>query len=246
MARPVKERMICPRIQGYCFRGENGMLPVEIRLDELEALRWCDLEERPQEDAAQAMKVSRGTLQRLLYSAHQKIAFALLYGRTIRTEGSALSGTCEKKYCRFCSGKFCHHHKRGEKRMKIAITCEHNQVFPHFGHTPEFAVFTAEEGKVVSKTLLNCGDTGHGALAGLLQKEGIELLICGGIGGGAQIALAEAGIRLIGGASGSVDEVISTYLNGKLEINPDFQCHHHGHETTHSCGPHGCGNGRCH
>ena len=76
--------------------------------------------------------------------------------------------------------------------MKIAVTCENNEVFQHFGHTPEFAVFTVENGKVVSKRTLPCGGTGHGALAGLLQEDGIDLLICGGIGGGAQIALAEA------------------------------------------------------
>ena len=67
--------------------------------------------------------------------------------------------------------------------MKIAVACENNQVFQHFGHTPEFAVFTVENKNVVSREILSCGDTGHGALAGLLRQGGIDLLICGGIGG---------------------------------------------------------------
>lgn len=135
--------------------------------------------------------------------------------------------------------------------MKIAITCENNQVFQHFGHTPEFAIYTVKDNAVVSKEILPCGETGHGALAGLLQEGGVETLICGGIGGGAQAALAEAGIKLVGGASGNVDEVIKAYLAGSLQVNPNFHCHHHDHEvhdfvTLRSCGSHGCGGGHCH
>ncbi len=124
--------------------------------------------------------------------------------------------------------------------MKIAVTCENNEVFQHFGHTSSFAVFTVEGGKVVAKEILDCGETGHGALAGLLKEGGIKLLICGGIGGGAQMALAEAGVELIGGAAGNVDDVVKDYLDGTLTPNPDFQCHHHDGEAAHSCGSHGC------
>ena len=129
--------------------------------------------------------------------------------------------------------------------MKIAVTCENNEVFQHFGHTPEFAVFTVEEGKVAAKQILSCGGTGHGALAGLLKSDGVDLLICGGIGGGAQMALAEAGVRLVGGASGNVDEVVAAFLKGELSVDPDFQCHHHDGDAGHQCGEHRCGHGHC-
>ena len=127
--------------------------------------------------------------------------------------------------------------------MKIAVTCENNQVFQHFGHTPGFALFTVEGNAVVSKEMLPSGETGHGALAGLLKESGVELLICGGIGGGAQTALAEAGVRLVGGASGDVDQVVADYLAGTLKVNADFHCRHHDHEDGHACGAHGCGGG---
>lgn len=247
MARPQKERKVCPGIQGYCFRGNDDSQPVEIPVDELEALRLCDLEERSQEAAAVEMNISRGTLQRLLYSAHKKIAFALLYGRTIQTEGRSDSkAACHKKCCRFCAETYRQIPRTGGNTMKIAVTCENNEVFQHFGHTPEFAVFTVEDGKVVSKRILSCGETGHGALAGLLKEGGVDLLICGGIGGGAQMALAEAGVQLIGGAAGNVDEVVAAFLKGELSVNPDFQCHHHDHGAEHKCGEHGCGGGHCH
>ena len=131
--------------------------------------------------------------------------------------------------------------------MRIAVTCENNQVFQHFGHTPEFAVFDIEDGKIKDMRIESTGESGHGALAGLLSGNNIDLLICGGIGGGAQMALAEAGIQLYGGVSGDADEAVQTLAEGRLTFNPNVQCNHHGehHGEGHSCGEHGCGSHNC-
>ena len=86
--------------------------------------------------------------------------------------------------------------------MKIAVTCENGQVFQHFGHTPEFAIFEVVGKKIISEKLLSSGESGHGALAGILAEEKVDVLICGGIGGGAINALATAGIQVVGGAEG--------------------------------------------
>ena len=56
---------------------------IHLHQDELEALRLCDLQGLFQEQAGEKMGVSRGTVQRLLTSAHRKVAEAL-------TEGAAL------------------------------------------------------------------------------------------------------------------------------------------------------------
>lgn len=126
--------------------------------------------------------------------------------------------------------------------MKIAVTCENNEVFQHFGHTPEFAVYEAEEGKIVSENILSSGEAGHGALAGLLAEENVELLICGGIGAGAINALGQAGVNVIGGAEGKVRDVVEAYLAGKLSVREDFRCNHQhggdhdGHGSDHACG----------
>jgi predicted Fe-Mo cluster-binding NifX family protein len=126
-------------------------------------------------------------------------------------------------------------------KMKIAITCENNQVFQHFGHTPGFAVFEIEDGKVVSQKELSSGGTGHGALATLLAEAQIDLLICGGIGGGAINALGNAGIEVVGGAAGDVREVAEAFAAGTLQVREDFHCNHHHHGEGHSCGSHSCG-----
>ncbi|MBR7105116.1 MAG: NifB/NifX family molybdenum-iron cluster-binding protein [Lentisphaeria bacterium] len=129
--------------------------------------------------------------------------------------------------------------------MKIAVTCENNEVFQHFGHTPGFAVFEVEGGKIVSEKQISSGDSGHGALAGLLAEEKVDVLICGGIGAGAINALGVAGISVVGGAEGNVREAAAAFVDGTLQVRADFHCNHHHHSEGHSCGGHTCGNGSC-
>ena len=131
--------------------------------------------------------------------------------------------------------------------MKVAVTYENGNVFPHFGHTKQFKVYEVENGKVSDTEIVDTEGSGHGALAGILSALKVDTLICGGIGAGAQAALAEAGIRLYGGVSGSVDEAVDQLLAGSLVYDPDVHCDHHGeghhHEDGHHCGEdkHGCG-----
>ena len=138
--------------------------------------------------------------------------------------------------------------------MKIAVTYDNGNVFQHFGKTEFFKVYEVEDNKVVSSEVIGSNGTGHGALAGLLADRNVDVLICGGIGGGAQTALAEAGVELCAGAEGDTDQAVEAYLKGEL-VSTGANCyHHHGedhscgdHEDGHSCGDHGeehsCGGG---
>jgi predicted Fe-Mo cluster-binding NifX family protein len=130
--------------------------------------------------------------------------------------------------------------------MKIAVTYENEQIFGHFGHTEQFKIYTTENGRIINSEVIDTNGSGHGALAGLLSALGVDALICGGIGGGAQMALAEAGIKLFGGVGGSCDAAVEALLGGKLGFNPNVKCDHHGHHGEgHNCGDHGCGHS-CH
>ena len=113
--------------------------------------------------------------------------------------------------------------------MKIAVTYENGQVFQHFGHTEQFKIYEAAEGKVVSARVVETGGSGHGALAGFLRGLGVDTLICGGIGGGARSALAEAGIQLYPGASGSADAQVEALLACILAYDPYTVCINHDH-----------------
>ncbi|MBP1551042.1 MAG: dinitrogenase iron-molybdenum cofactor biosynthesis protein [Oscillospiraceae bacterium] len=132
--------------------------------------------------------------------------------------------------------------------MKIAVTYENGKVFQHFGHTAQFKVYEVEGNKIVSSKVVDTNGQGHGALAGLLKIIGADILICGGIGGGAQTALANAGIKLYGGVSGSCDAAVEALLMNSLGYNPNVRCDHHDHEHgngEHNCGEHSCGTHNC-
>ena len=137
--------------------------------------------------------------------------------------------------------------------MRIAATYENGNIFQHFGRTESFKVYDVEDGKVLSSKVISSGGVGHGALAGLLADNTIDVLICGGLGGGAMNALADAGITVVAGAEGNADEAVEAYLRGEL-VSSGANCDHHHHEEGHSCGHHdgeeggdedGCAEGGC-
>ena len=127
--------------------------------------------------------------------------------------------------------------------MKIAVTYENGQIFQHFGHTAQFKLYEVEDGKIVNAEVVDTNGSGHGALAGLLSSLNADVLICGGIGGGAQMALAQAGIKLFGGVNGDADEAVEAFLANSLNYDPEAKCDHHDHHhgEGHNCGDHGCG-----
>ena len=119
--------------------------------------------------------------------------------------------------------------------MRIAVTYEDGNVFQHFGHTETFRIYETEDGKVVSSSIMDTNGTGHEALADLLAQNGVDALICGGMGQGAKDALDAAGIQVCAGAEGSADEAVEAWLRGELSdtgVNCDHH-HEHGHEHGH-------------
>lgn len=114
--------------------------------------------------------------------------------------------------------------------MRVAVAFENDEIFQHFGKTETFKLYDIDNGEIVSTQLVDTqGTGGHGALAGFLKNNDVDMLICGGIGGGAQNALADAGIELYGGLSGSADEAVASLMQGTLEKNDLTACDHHGH-----------------
>ena len=128
--------------------------------------------------------------------------------------------------------------RKGERQMRIGVTYENGEIFQHFGHTEQFKLYDVENGEIKQTQVVDTNGQGHGALSSFLTNAGVEVLICGGIGGGAQTALAAAGIQLFGSVSGNADEAVKNYIAGNLNYNPEVHCTHHEHE--HSCGEHHC------
>ena len=131
--------------------------------------------------------------------------------------------------------------------MRIAVPYENGQVFQHFGHTKAFKIYDIDGDKVALSIVMETGGSGHGALAGMLARLHVDTLICGGIGGGAQDALAQVGVRIYGGVKGAADAAVAALLDGTLVWDPAAKCDHHDHHhgEGHTCGEHGCGEHGC-
>ena len=252
MPRPPRCRRICnaPRVVrfGPCDAAESD--PILLTLDEYEAIRLVDLEQQTHEQCAAQMDISRSTVQEIYESARRKLAACLVHARPLRITGGNVR-ICNGQEQRY--GNCCTFHltsdQKGDIIMRIAVTYENGQIFQHFGHTEQFKIYDMADGQIVREAVVDTNGSGHGALAGFLMQLGVDALICGGIGGGAQMALAEVGIRLFGGVSGDADAAVNALIAGNLGYNPDVHCDHHDHEHGeggHSCGNHGCGNHGCH
>lgn len=250
MPRPRKCRKVChmPKVCNFVPVGQDvNQKPVVLTVDEFEAIRLIDEQGFSQEECSSYMQVARTTAQAIYNTARAKIATALVEGMPLRIEGGDYR-LCEGKedVC-YCGG--CQRHRygdqfqeKGEKQMRIAVTYEDGNIFQHFGHSEQFKFYDVEEGKIVNTQVVDTNGQGHGALAGFLTGAKVDVLICGGIGGGAQNALAQAGIQLYGGVAGSCDAAVDALLANNLGYNPNVQCSHHGHGEGHSCGEdkHGC------
>ena len=254
MPRPKKCRRICDYPQTPSFIPAEMPEPMDaviLTLEEYETIRLIDKEGLSQEQCGDFMQVARTTVQQIYASARKKLADVIVDGLPLRIEGG------DYQLCnggsRAC-GSECYKQKyneqyakpKGENRMRIAVTYENGEIFQHFGHTEQFKLYDVEEGKIVSAQVVDSNGSGHGALAGVLSALHVDALICGGIGGGAQTALAAAGIQLYGGVTGSADAAAEALAAGRLVFNPNVHCDHHEHHGDgHSCGEHGCGSHSC-
>ena len=125
--------------------------------------------------------------------------------------------------------------------MRLAVAYKDGQVFQHFGHTAQFLLLDAEDGRFLRREIVAAEGSGHGALAGFLREKGVGAVICGGIGGGARLALAQAGILVYGGVQGDADAAAQAWLDNSLAYDPNARCTHHdsehgGHTCGHTCG----------
>ena len=201
--------------------------PSHFLLD-FSVLALCVRQQQTHEQCAAQMDISRSTVQEIYESARRKIAACLVHGKPLHITGGnyRICGGQEAPLRPLLpdaesntekSNKKC----EGDCIMKIAVTYENGQIFQHFGHTEQFKIYEAADGKITHAEVVDTNGSGHGALAGFLMQSGVDTLICGGIGGGAQAALAEAGIKLYGGVSGDADAAVSALLSGSLPVRRD-------------------------
>lgn len=112
--------------------------------------------------------------------------------------------------------------------MKIAVAVDQGMIAEHFGHCEGFTIYTIEGNKIIEKEFIS--NPGHrpGFLPNYLNELGINIIIAGGMGGGAIQIFDEKGIKVITGATGEVDGAVQRFLDGKLKSLGSI-CHEHQH-----------------
>lgn len=239
MPRPIRSRKISqlPEYRSFSPDDIAANESIEMTVDEFEVLRLLDGEGLNQEECAERICVSRTTVTYIYESARKKISEMLVYGkRLLIIGGNYIAPPCNIPE----SVKI-----KGDNTMRIAVTYENGVVFQHFGHSEHFKIYDILNGVIIKEQVVDTNGSGHGALAGFLQTAKVDVLICGGIGMGAQMALAEAGIKLYAGVQGSADDAVKSFVAGKLEYNPNVSCDHHGHDHNGECGHDHCAEHNC-
>lgn len=244
MPRPNKAKKVCRMPACTEYKALHSYYPgneIILSVEEYETIRLIDYMGLTQEECAAGMDVARSTVQTLYTDARKKIARFLVEASHLKIGGGNYELCPETTGCRRApnmGGRYL----KGDNQMKIAVTYEDGKVFQHFGHSEQFKIYEAKDGVISAAEVVDTNGSGHGALAGFLKEQGVDILICGGIGGGAKAALAEAGIELFAGAGGDADEQVKSFLSGTLNYNPDTECnHHHHHEGGCHSGDHECG-----
>ncbi|NLV50603.1 MAG: DUF134 domain-containing protein [Clostridiales bacterium] len=238
MPRPARYRRIEKRPVYRSFSPDDISAAESVRMtvDEFEALRLLDNEGLTQEACAAKMNISRTTVTAIYDSARKKVADVLVNGKRLLVTG----GCCEFMPVEITQEII----EKRNNTVRIAVTYKNGEVFRHFGHCEQFKLYDAENGAITNEQIVDSNGSGHGALAGFLQAAKVDALICGGIGTGAQMALADAGIKLFAGVRGNADEAAKALANGALNYDPNARCDHHEHRHG-DCGHKHCAQHHC-
>ncbi len=110
--------------------------------------------------------------------------------------------------------------------MKIAVASEAGRIAEHFGHCQGFTIYDVQGGKIAGSRFVE--NPGHrpGFLPVFLYEQGVNVIISGGMGGGAIQIFNEKNIEVIVGASGDPASAVQAYLEGTLESTGSV-CHKH-------------------
>lgn len=256
MGRVTKARRVCgmPLYARFAPQPDEAKAPVRMEIEDYECIRLMDYLGMTQEECAAQMGVARTTVQGIYTRARRRLAGALVEGRPLEIAGGNFElcpqqgNGCGQSRCRpqphTAVGASMNvptdlSETKGRIFMRLAIPYDNGQVFQHFGRSEQFKIYEVADGAIEATHMLENNGEGHGALVTLLHQEQVDVLICGGIGAGAQNALKEAGIRFYGGVQGEADKAAADFLADRLAYDPAVHCEHHGEGHGHVHG-HGC------
>jgi predicted Fe-Mo cluster-binding NifX family protein len=115
--------------------------------------------------------------------------------------------------------------------MKIAVATDQGRVSGHFGHCEGFTIYELENNQLAKQGFVQ--NPGHkpGFLPVFLNDQKVEVIVSGGMGGGAVTLFNDMNIEVVVGAQGSVDEIAQAYVEGNLKSTGSV-CHEHQHADS--------------
>lgn len=122
--------------------------------------------------------------------------------------------------------------------MRVAIAAAAGEVSRHFGRSDEFVLATIEDGTVRERSVIARDGADCATLPEVLKSNGVDTLVVGGLGPGAQARMEEAGVSVKCGILGTIDSVLASLAEGTLGAgqntcgdDEDSGCdeHHHHH-----------------
>ena len=205
MVRPKRSRTITgvPDYNMFVPDGIPQRGYIELALDEFEVIRLIDYKSYTHAKCAKKMNISRTTVTEIYAGARKKIARSIMEGYPLRIE------------CNECVKKAGY--------PVIDVKGEHI-MFQHFGKTSQFKLYDIENNEIKESQVVGTEGLGHGALAILLSNMNVDVLICGGIGRGAIMALSGSNINVVGGVTGDCDAAVKAYLAGTLTPDAEATC----------------------
>jgi uncharacterized protein len=229
MVRPQKCRTVSALPDVTYFKPAGIPLrdleEVCLSVEEAEALRLKDLEGLEQEQGAEKMNISRPTFQRVLASARQKVADALLNGKAIRIEGGNFQVIPVTPSC--LDKQNITYKNKGGRFMKYAMPVSGNRLMSHFGQANEFMLLDVDQdGRVVKKETITVTPHSCGTLPGELAKRGVSVVLAGGMGMGPRMAFQQSNIEVVLGVTEPDPETaVVAYVNHTLETGVNA-CEH--------------------
>jgi predicted Fe-Mo cluster-binding NifX family protein len=112
--------------------------------------------------------------------------------------------------------------------MRIAVPVSEGKLSMHFGHCSHFVFADVDPSakSILSREEIPAPDHQPGLLPQWLHEKGADVIIAGGMGRRAQGLFAEKGIQVvIGSLEDDVDQIVTNYLEGKLQTGPNV-CDH--------------------
>ncbi|MFO7887053.1 MAG: DUF134 domain-containing protein [Eubacteriales bacterium] len=247
MSRPKKFRKVAYIPENLEFKPKiDTNVVVYLSIVELEAMRLSDMEEMDQIKAAEEMKVSRGTYQRIISSGRKKISNALINGKKIKISGGNYvfncgSSACDKKCDKYQGGKCLRWHKakiNNKKEnliMRIAVPAKgrnlNSKVEDVFGRTQIFLVVDVEtkEFDVIENDGASAAGGAGITAAQCVADSGADAVVTYQCGKNAADVLGSANIKILKAEDITVEKIIDKYNKGELEVLQEVHSGFHRH-----------------